>query len=200
VGGSEEEGGVRAFTVYPWYAWAFLVLDKRVENRPYGPPLGPGDWVAIHAGVRRMTAAEDLRALLEDASTAGWDADIHAAGEIDFHRDGAWARYDDENAVRGAVVAVAKFGGASTGGAVPPWGRDERFKGGPIWRWRLPSVIPLPEPVRMRGQLGLWNLPAPVLAAVAAQVPAAVIPAADRASVITNATTRRGARCAGQIR
>jgi hypothetical protein len=189
---------MKAFTVYPWWAWAFVALGKPTENRGWAPPLAAGAWVAIHAGARRLAGGADLDALVDDAARAGWEVSARGNGEVAFRRGTTAApctfderTYVDARAVRGAVVAVAQF-----------WGADRRDEGrGPwaqpgCWHWQFGAAIPLPRPVSVRGQQGLWMLPDPVIRAIAPQVPAAVL----YRPVTTNVTTNTRGPCTVPLR
>lgn len=165
---------MKAFTVYPWWSWAMTSLSKAVENRKWKPPLSQGEWIAIHAGNRRLAGGRsrsmaDLADLILDARAAHYEVDVVGFGEIGFLEKGraSWQWYRDDLAVRSAVVAVARFGGAYQG--VPmPWGRSTGYQ------WRLTSLMPLARPVPVRGQQGLWTVPGAVLEQMRGQVPEVV--------------------------
>jgi len=172
---------VKAFTVYPWYAWAFCAAGKCCENRTWKPTLAHGEWVAIHAGARKLGGARhpkfgELLDLVRDAEAAGWEAEVTEFGRVRFIETDALeptclktvAVYDDRHSPRSAIVAVAQYAGASQG--IPmPWGHATGFQ------WRFTLVMPLVRPVPIRGAQGLWKVPSGVLEQVAAQVPAAVM-------------------------
>jgi hypothetical protein len=69
---------------------------------------------------------------------------------------------------RGAVIGTAQIIGCHPGmGCCAPWGMMQASRSEPpIWHWELADVRPLAAPVPAKGQLGLWNPPAEVLAAV----------------------------------
>jgi hypothetical protein len=71
----------------------------------------------------------------------------------------------DRHDEAGSIIAIAKFGGNLTGS------KSEWFEG-PIG-WKLEDVVAI-EPVKCRGQQGLWDLPSDVLAQVRANFKAAV--------------------------
>ncbi len=58
---------------------------------------------------------------------------------------------------RGYVVAVVRLtgyhGAASGRPCCEPWGMWRQ------WHWEFANVRPLPQPVAVRGQQGLWDLP-----------------------------------------
>lgn len=73
-----------------------------------------------------------------------------------------WPRYF------GAIIAAADLVDchqATKPRCCAPWGFPD------TWHWQLDNVRPVPYPVLgVRGQLGLWTVPADVLAAVQRQV------------------------------
>ncbi len=163
---------MRAITLYPWYAWAVEVLDKTIENRGWRAPFEVGEWVAIHAGVRRLSGdrsdASPLMQFVADLSGAGWHVTLLGAGDLAVERAGERHVYSDARAARGAVVVVASYAGQGMDGT-PPWGRPG------CWRWRLANRMPLPRPVGARGQQGVWRLPPAVIEGIRGQVPDVVL-------------------------
>ena len=69
---------------------------------------------------------------------------------------------------RGHVIGVAQLVGCHPGmGCCAPWGLMQASRAEPaVWHWELDDVTALSVPVPANGQLGLWNPPADVLAAV----------------------------------
>lgn len=65
-----------------------------------------------------------------------------------------------------AIVAVARLASCHQDeGCCRPWGFPD------TWHWVLEDVRPIQHPPRpVRGQLGLWTVPGPALAAVQAQI------------------------------
>jgi len=63
---------------------------------------------------------------------------------------------------RGHVIGTAQLVGChqATDGCCPEWGFPN------CWHWELADVQALTQPVPAKGQLGLWNPPAELLAAV----------------------------------
>jgi hypothetical protein len=66
----------------------------------------------------------------------------------------------------GVIIAVAVVSGChyDEAGCCPPWG----FPGN--WHWELGAVRLLPDPVAVRGALGLWRPPDDVAAQVDLQL------------------------------
>lgn len=174
---------MKAFTVYPWWAFAFCHLGKNVENRGWKPSktqLAHGEWVAIHAGARKLSGARfpetsELMSLADDATGlrggpgGGWlGIDVLGFDRVIFRNMEQVVTYEDSKVPRSAVVAVAQYNGATQGVAMP-WGHLDGFQ------WRFSAVVPLGTPVPIRGQQGLWTLPQGVTERIAAQVPGAVM-------------------------
>jgi hypothetical protein len=141
--------GVRALTLWqPWAAY-IAIGAKPVENRTWKPA---GDWTGtllIHAGL----------------SFARWPE----AGEIEPGSLGRAALADvgpaaRENALtHGAIVAVARMTGVHRGDRCSVWAEPG------AWHWRLDHVTAI-EPVRCRGQRGLWTPHADLADAVRARL------------------------------
>lgn len=154
---------MRALTLHAPWAWAIAHLDKRTENRTWRPSLKrlrPGDWFAIHAGMKN-TADGRLRVAIT-AGAAGWRNFPVPDGDLVIKR-----RHDAERLGPGidcgCIVAVARYAGADRD-MIDGWDAPD------CWHWRLQEVRPLFPVVPCKGRLGLWHLPDDVAAAVATQV------------------------------
>lgn len=149
----------------PW-AWAIAHGGKNVENRTWATGYrGP---LAIHAGVRwDEDGAWDKRVLRA----------LHAFGDrfdppLRVERLGPKTvrLIRDRQLTPGAVVAVVDLVGICTARSNSEqcgcgvWAAEGQY------HWRLANPRPLAEPVHCKGRLGLWDLPADVEAAVAAQI------------------------------
>lgn len=140
-----------------WRPWAASIVHgpKRVENRPWAPPVAhvrAGLWIALHAGQRW------------DEEGASFITDVGKWKE-------ASERLDDDEcdescwpyewAVQG-IVGVArvervwKFDSLSDEG-LP--GMEWAFG---TYCWDLADVRALPEPIPCRGRQMLWTLPAEI--------------------------------------
>lgn len=147
---------MKALTLHHPWPWAVCYFGKDLENRVWRPSptqLRLGDQLAIHAG--KMPSVTEIR-----EAFAGMDA----MGAIAHVRD--IPTLNQLRRQESAIVAVVKFGGATTVDA-SPW-----FCG--PYGWRLYDLLVLPEPVKRRGAQGLWNVPTDVLAHVHAQIVKAV--------------------------
>ena len=160
--------------------WATLIAHgpKRWENRQWeprpdeGPPLYPGDYLALHAG--REVSPESWWDALELAEAhgildtlpllAGFRKRVNLTagyGRVQLvraHRK----KYMTEACPYGAIVAVVTFHGVDE--VVPGAVSDDPWKQGPL-AWRLGHVTPI-APVPCPGHPKLWTLPPHVLAAV----------------------------------
>jgi hypothetical protein len=117
--------------------WPVLIARgiKKIENRSWSPEprLRPGDWIAIHGGKQVDLRCQPL------ALERGVSIDIF---------------FDNPSNTEGAIVAVAQYEGFITKS-------DDPWFFGP-YGWLLPKVVEIP-PVKIKGALGLWDIPAPVL-------------------------------------
>lgn len=159
---------MRGLTVKQPWAYAVLHLGKRVENRPlHPPPYLLGQRIAIHAGKSWARKALDWmreRGLVPEALDATLDkltltssAIVGTALLVGWAEKGAGYEYDaDDHKSEGLTreQAIAALDSAWYMGQVA---------------LVLDDVRPLAVPVPCRGQLGFWNLPAEVEAAVLRQ-------------------------------
>lgn len=138
---------IRGLTVRQPWAYAIAQLGKDVENRPRTSRYR--GLLAIHAGLlvgHRSEYADALHAIAEnaDVTTPAVDAGAHT---------------------RGAIVAVARLVNACSASLHAGWHDRPQCSCGP---WAEPAqhhlvladVRRLPWPVRCKGALGLWRLPA----------------------------------------
>jgi hypothetical protein len=134
----------------PWAA--ALLGPKDVENRTWELPMRYlGVPLALHASKRRDQTEFD--AFYETAHRAGLTiADTAAFIDPPF----------------GAVIGIITFDSWSKSAPdedpYSPW-----YVPG-LYGWHRGTVVTLPEPVRCRGALGIWQLPSDVDAAVRAQL------------------------------
>lgn len=128
---------IRGLTLIRPWAWAVAHAGKDIENRTWHPPRWLiGAHLAIHAGVKW------------DEAGASFIARVTGLPPPDRAADSS-----------GVIVAVARLVGVDDGTSASPW------YVGPVG-WRLAGIVPLPAPVPCKGALGLWSLPAKVLAEV----------------------------------
>jgi hypothetical protein len=130
---------IKGLTLHRPWGNAITDYGKDIENRAWSCPLACGDYLAIHNGAKWDNAASDF---------------IREITGIDE------AKLNSEEIMSGAIIAVVEFAGNSKDldPSFNPW-----FTG-PIG-WRLRNVVKI-DPVRCKGQQGLWNLPDDVLAKV----------------------------------
>lgn len=149
--------------IQPWGS-AILEMGKDVENRPWAPPQHLiGKRFAIHAGAKLdkhdawqllnelpvATAAYPQRAILGTVELVGY---VRMGGIYPT------PLFDDDEFRRCGLNA------AQVDSAVQSrWRADgARF----LWVLRAPQV--LPEPIPMKGSLGLWRVPADAEAKIVA--------------------------------
>lgn len=173
---------MKALTVRQPWAWAIAAGVKTVENRTRGTlHRGP---LAIHAG-----QGWSERGLISPLIRADW----RTAADPRLLED-EWA----DSFTRGAVVAVAQLVDSHSaespavvrqadgswvsedGCCTNPYAEfvvyvdDQRDTTRDVVHLVLADVVALDEPVRCRGALGFWNLPADVDEMVTAQLLASV--------------------------
>lgn len=125
----------------PW-AWALIHGGKDVENRSWGTKFQGR--LAIHAG-RQF-----------DMNRAEWDAMSNGLYGEPWH---SMARAYNKQPVHvlGAIIGTVEVFECQ-----PSFACDSPWKAGPdpdYFCWRVRNPIALPEPIPMRGQLGLWDVP-----------------------------------------
>jgi hypothetical protein len=151
--GRRELTTAQALTLMQPWAHAITDLGKNVENRTWAPRFDL-PCLLIHAG---MT----------------WDNS--APSFFRLHKLEVPGR---DQLPLGAIVAVARVDRIcrATVGAPHHTCNCGPWAGSGQYHWRLTDVVALPEPVRCRGQLGLWAPAQDVLAAVTRQlVPPVVV-------------------------
>ena len=138
---------LRALTLWRPWTYAITHANKRIENRPWGPPRGiVGQYLALHAGKKY-----DDYGRLSIRDITGWDP-------------------PDEFGCPQGIVAVCKVLGSYSTYAetdaqlehlrdvVASVYTDQRpWVFGP-YCWVLGEVTPI-EPVQCKGAQGLWSVP-----------------------------------------
>jgi len=162
--------------------WASLVAvgAKRIETRDWGTAYrGP---IAIHATKRFPVLCRDL--CDDEPFRSALARGGYLRRVVSYNQADSWV--DVRSIPLGAIVAVAKLVGCfrvtrSTTYAGPAregsW-RVDLTVGGELdfgdyapgrYAWVLASVRRLPQPVPCRGALGLWRVPADVVARIDAR-------------------------------
>lgn len=149
---------MKAITLHRPWPWAILWGGKRIENRSWPPwPSQVGKRIALHAG--KVFDSEVLDAF--------WDGKFSdAARRCPGRGEGCHPQ---------GIVGVAtitghfRYDGGPTGNALFALQRDSVWAFGPRC-WVLDNVIPLPTAIPCPGALGMWDVPAHVLARVNEQL------------------------------
>lgn len=133
---------MKALTVRQPWADAIAHGSKRTENRSWKlPAKHVSTRILIHAAV-----TTDKKAVMP--ADCGID---RAFGSIPIAR-------------HGAIIAVATLAGCHFDtGCCEPWGMADYY------HWEFADVTALPEPVMVKGALGLWAPAADILDVVTAQ-------------------------------
>lgn len=149
---------MKALTIRQPWAFAICRLGKRVENRSWSTNhRGP---ILIHAaaGCGKAEMGLSLREIQRAMSDP--EARSRALGPV-FAREAM-------GAPRGAIVALATLGSALLpafdGRARDPWHMPNQYG------LRLSDVLVLDRPIPCKGRLGLWDVPAEIVAQVRAQI------------------------------
>lgn len=135
-----------------WRPWSASIVHgpKRVENRPWHPPIAlmHGDlWIALHAG--RTWDGDSADFILKN-----WRAAMRLVGN-DESQESAWPAEWRAQGVVGVARVEQALRVEDMAEARDPWAF------GP-WCWTLADVRAVPDPIACRGAQGLWTLPAEV--------------------------------------
>lgn len=138
---------MRGLTIQQPWAWCVVHGGKNVENRGSNWDYrGP---IAIHAGARWSERGET-------------DRRVRRAKR---HGDASWPMQRGDFPTR-SIVGIASLVDChpDTGRCCRPWGESSyaEWRGGTITEVHhlvLDDVRPLVEPLRHRGNLGLWTVP-----------------------------------------
>jgi hypothetical protein len=122
-----------ALTILQPWAWAIAEGHKTIENRPWR--THHRGTLYVHAG-RRLKPAE-LESCRAGLLAAGFDCDPPELSTL----------------VTGALVAVVDL--VDCGRYLnDPWANPNPL----MWHFKLANARALPEPVPMRGKLGIWRI------------------------------------------
>lgn len=121
----------RALTILQPWAWAIAEGIKTIENRSW--PTKYRGSIYVHAG--RKVHNSEFVDCAETMRLVGSQRDIPR----------------EDLLVYGALIAVVDLVGCSQ---FP----DDPWSNPMLWNWKLANPRPLPEPIPMRGSLGLWKV------------------------------------------
>lgn len=129
---------MRALTLYRPWAFAIVHGPKRIENRDWAPPPGVmGKFIAIHAG---NTFDRDGEAFVVDQmKLPQLPSEANDKGIVGVARVVGVVDDDDDAALKGREEQSEWYFGP---------------KG-----WVLDDCFPLPQPIAIKGALGLWTVP-----------------------------------------
>lgn len=131
-----------ALTVRQPWASAIAYGPKRIENRTWPLPSSAGPWLALHAGKRRPTRAEQEEL---------WP-------DLRQH----WPAVPDASALPlGALLGLVRVEACPALEDAPHLTADP-WACGPVC-WLIAEVITLDTPIPMGGKQGLWRVPAHAL-------------------------------------
>lgn len=146
---------MKALTIRQPWAWAIFHAGKNVENRTWMPPRWIiGQRIAIHAsGALRDDEIESFITFVAQRHDR--------LGAVDLP---IW-----ENLVCGAIIGTVMVRDCihwtidltECARRYPWWTGDK--DGSEVFGWVLTEPRLLPEPIPMRGALGLWDVPAGIM-------------------------------------
>ena len=151
---------MKALTLHAPWAWAICYLGKDVENRTCKPPAGMvGQRIAIHAGSPAQWTRDNIKALLAAQEvSAKCFADV-LARRTAIHRAfrSECASIAERDRFCSAIVATAVISDVRK-----PQDTDDGWHLAGQYGWVLTDVQVLPVPVKCKGALGLWTVPAEI--------------------------------------
>lgn len=156
---------MKALTIHQPWAWAIAHGGKNIENRTWAN--GHRGQLAIHASARwDDDGAWDKRVLRA----------LHQFGDrfdpplrVERYGPKTVRLLRDQQLTPGAVIAVVDLAAICTARSIAGQCGCGMWAAEGQCHWRLANPRPLAEPVPCKGQRGLWDLPADVAAATAAQ-------------------------------
>lgn len=148
---------MKALTLHAPWAWAVCFLAKDVENRTWKPPAGMvGQRIAIHAGSpaqwrfrKWWDVYNTLKRLQPKASI--WRSYEQVFKCTDEEYEAKRDRFCS------AIVATAVISDVRK-----PQDTDDGWHLAGQYGWVLTDVQVLPVPVKCKGALGLWTVPAEI--------------------------------------
>ena len=145
---------MQALTIFNPWAWAISRGLKLIENRTWVPNwrlLKDGEDLAIHSSVRPPTRA-DFYELARIARECGRENDLEPASSNAFHP--AYGQ--------GRVIAVVRLRGIAHSIADVPLEQRPWWRGPKAWLLEEVRQLSIGHLPVVRGQQGLWTLPADV--------------------------------------
>lgn len=170
---------MNAITVKPQWAYAFIHLGKRVENRSFFPESLLGRMIALHAGKHvggspsQPATFRGFRDLSVCMTREGYLASpVWMKGSEPFL---AYVDKDEVEIAKSARIVMADDCPASVVFAVARIGVAHQDERDGWWldteyQWKLDRYWALKKPVPCKGQQGVWKLPEEVEGAVAIQI------------------------------
>lgn len=135
-------GGLRALSVKPPYAYALVTGEKDIENRKWKPAVERiGEWIAIHAS-SQFTASQHRKTMALMP---------------------ARLRVSSEELTTSAIIGLVRLAGVTTTSR-SKWFEDK-------FGWLVTDAIMLKKPIPMHGKLGLWRVPPSVQKQLAVRCP-----------------------------
>lgn len=157
---------MKAITLHAPWAWAICYLGKDIENRTWKPPAELiGQRIAIHAGSKSLwkwriwQPVLDLWDVIDQSCT--WDKINRYGSSVDSFRS-----VKERDRFCSAIVATAVIAEV-----LPPQDTDAGWHIAGQYGWKLTDVQVLPTPVKCKGKLGFWTVPAEVESQMQAGAP-----------------------------
>lgn len=165
---------MKAITIWQPYAEAIALADdhllgdwaKRTENRDWSPPVDLfGQEIAIHAAKRDFD--EDDAETVGKMLFSGLPDQLRVRLVRDSYTRGQW--YARLREGMGKILCVATLVGVAHSPAELSE-QQRRWWVGDVG-WKLEGIRGLQRPIFIRGQQGLWDVPAAELGQLRMQVP-----------------------------
>jgi hypothetical protein len=156
---------MKAITVRQPWAWSIFHAGKNVENRTWRPSF---DFVKAHHRIAIHTSGR--LSMQECGEFAGLALQREFEGRQIM--PAGWQMPGPGEMVCGAIIGTVVLWGlihwtvdmTECRERYPWWIGDK--DGSPIYGWVLTEPVLLTEPIPMRGQLGLWDVPGDVRAMI----------------------------------
>lgn len=148
---------MKALTIKQPWLWAITNSTKRVENRTWKPPYSMiGQRIALH-GSARIEQSEMMACRRICPAPLPHMMDLTTGAIIATAIIRGYVVVNDQGGVTEQSRSAASY---------EP--RGDRWFFGPVG-WILDDVRKMAEPITCKGALGLWNVPAPIVAVMETQ-------------------------------
>lgn len=156
---------MKALTLHAPWAWAICYLGKNVENRTWMPPADIiGQRIAIHAGSALQWDAMYRKFRWAPVFVCANRAPVVKGGPTKVYgtfKTGEHNQRAERDRFCSAIVATAILERVK-----PPQDTDDGWHITGYFGWVLADVRVLPTPVKCKGALKFWTVPADIEQAI----------------------------------